>query len=262
MSDGLWPRFTTLEYHGPRPPFNRDHASVVPSMHLVDWFAALSDTSLKLNAHNQALDVTYTPEAEAFLNQVDKYADDEINNSEREVIKQLWNRAHIKTLKLAALVAVGCVDFNSEQQQPVITLEVAQWAYDIISRDVRSITRKFEMGEVGNNSEESKQVTDLIAAVVKYVRGSYDDVKRYGPSQELHDAKVIPYQYLQRKLVALASFRHDRVGSTNAIKRTIAMLIDEGALVEVGRADMQKHNARGRGYMISDTHRFLSKKGQ
>jgi len=254
VADGLLPRILTITYEGKRPRLNNDHAFVVPSMDMVRRFCDLCDNSLKLNSHNQAMNVEYTPEAKAFLDGVEEYTTDQINTpDQRDAIRHLWNRAHLKTLKLAALVAIGC-----NPSQPIITVECAQWAYDLIERDVLSITRKFEMGEVGRNSEETKQVSDVIRVVSQYLTGSPEAAAKYGAKRVLHNARIIPYTYIQRRLAASASFRHDRIGATNAIKRTLQTMIDEGVMIEVGRADMDKHSARGKGYMIADVDRFAS----
>jgi len=259
ISDGLLPRFLTIEYGGARPQFNEAHAYAVPSMDLVKRFCDLCDNSLRLNSHNMAVAVEYTPEADTFLREVDRYADSQINvPDQREAIRHLWNRAHIKTLKLAGLIAVGCADHgNTDRVSVVITKDVAEWAYALIERDIRSITRKFEMGEVGKNSEESKQVSDIIRVVNQYLTQPFEAVVKYGAKRAMHADHIVPYTFIQRRLVAAAAFRHDRVGATNAIRRTVQSLLDEGALIEVGRADLQKYNVRGKAYAVSDAHRFI-----
>ena len=260
ISDGLLPRFTTIEYTGPRPTFNDTHAYAVPSLDLVNRFCALCDNSLRLNSHNMAIACEYTEDADAFLRQVDRFADDQINvPDQREAIRHLWNRAHIKTLKLAGLVAVGCADHtNTERVSVVITRDIAEWAYGIVERDIKAITRKFEMGEVGRNSEESKQVSDVIRVVTQYLTRPFEEVCKYGAKRPMHADHIVPYTYIQRRLVAAAAFRHDRVGATNAIRRTVSTLLDEGALVEVDRSTLQKYNVRGKAYAVHDASRFTT----
>jgi len=258
ISDGLLPRFTTIEYTGPRPQFNEAHSFAVPSLELVQRFCALCDNSLRLNSHNMAIACEYTPEADKFLRSVDTFADAQINvPDQREAIRHLWNRAHIKTLKLAALVAVGCADHtNTERVSIVIDLDAAKWAYTIVERDIKSITRKFEMGEVGKNSEESKQVSDVLRVITQYLTQPFEEVAKYGAKRPMHADHIVPYTFIQRRLVAAASFRHDRVGATNAIRRTVSTLLDEGVLIEADRATLQKYNARGKAYAVSDPDRF------
>jgi hypothetical protein len=110
ISEGLLPRFLLIEYKGNRPPLNDNHINVIPSFSLVERLAALAAQCETVNHSNprRVINVQSTPEAaKLLLADFDKYADGRINNSNKEVIRQLWNRAHIKVLKLSALIAVG-----------------------------------------------------------------------------------------------------------------------------------------------------------
>lgn len=250
VSDGLLPRIITLEYNGIRPALNKGHAFVKPDASLVDRFSHLCDNVLKLNAHNKAIDVQYTAEAMAFLDEIELYTTSQINQPDQnDSMRHLWNRAHLKTLKLAALVAVGC-----NISAPTIELHHAQWAYDLVQRDVLSIQNKFEIGAIGMSSGDAKQMQDVSKACMSYLQGTKAQAHKYGAKAALHEARIIPYTYLQRKLVAMASFRSDKTGATNAIKRTLQSLIDEGTLVEVGPKDLDKYGTRGKAYMVMDFH--------
>ena len=138
----------------------------------------------------------------------------------------------------------------------VIDLDAAKWAYTIVERDIKAITRKFEMGEVGKNSEESKQVSDVLRVITQYLTQPFEEVSKYGAKRPMHADHIVPYTFIQRRLVAAASFRHDRLGATNAIRRTVSTLLDEGVIIEADRATLQKYNARGKAYAVADPDRF------
>ena len=57
---------------------------------------------------NSFVDVPLDHYAQLLLDEYDRHCDDLINNGTDEVIRQLWNQAHLKVLKLCGLVAVGC----------------------------------------------------------------------------------------------------------------------------------------------------------
>ena len=152
ISDGLLPRFTIIEYHGKRPQLNENHLNVVPSQQLSDHFSALCAYSLQLNNGNNVLDVQIEPEALKLFKDFDKHCDAQINNANNDVTRQLWNRAHIKSLKLAALLAVGCNYIN-----PVVNIECATWALQLIVNDVTNLLARFESGEIGASNVQNDQ---------------------------------------------------------------------------------------------------------
>ncbi|WP_197742796.1 hypothetical protein [Lentilitoribacter sp. Alg239-R112] len=248
VADGLLPRILTITYEGKRPHLNTDHASAVPSMDTVGKFCALCDNSLKLNSHNHAMNVEYTPEARLFLDRIEEYTTDQINSpDQRDVIRHLWNRAHLKTLKLAALVAVGC-----NPSQPVISKGNAQWAYDVVERDVLKISNQFETGDIGRNSEQTKQIADIKRVISQYLCDGFEKASKYGVKRNLYEARVIPHSYVSKRLLNMASFKHDKIGANAALKRALQILQDDGVLVEVGRGDLSKFKTTGRGFMLSD----------
>jgi hypothetical protein len=249
IADGLLPRFTFIEYRGKRPRYNKHHASVFPTPQLIQDVATLAASALSLASQLQTIHVKPTPEADALLDQINDYADDMINGANNDVARHLWNRAHIKTMKLAALVAVG-INFT----YPVMTVENIMWARAIVEHDIRKLQDRFEAGEVGRGSEETKQIAEVCRVMSEYVKNDAVAAIKYGSTYEMYRDKVTPYAYLNKRLAAVAAFRHDRSGATNAIKRTIQTLIDSGMIAEVGRTDMQKrYDTAQKAYMIVNT---------
>lgn len=253
ITNGLLTRFLTIDYHGPRPKMNKAHVTYQPSDDLVSRLSQLAEASHRLNQQNAVINVTFTVEAEAMVDEIDRYSDEQ-QNAHGEIIKRLWNRVHLKTMKLAALIAVGKADLS--RGYVVADEEDVRYAYGMVERDVLRTVRKFDMGEVGKNSEESKQVSDVLRVIKQFLSSPYEEVCKYGAKRQMHGDHIVPYTYLQRRLVGAAAFRHDRVGATNAIRRTVQSLIDEGVLIEIGRGDLQKYSVRGKAYGVGDATRF------
>lgn len=252
ISDGLLPRFLHIEYRGPRPPTNRQAPFARPSAELVRKFSDLVDNSLKLNASNHVITVRTCPQAEQFLDDVDKFADDKINQPDQaDAVRQIWNRTHLKTLKLAALVAIGC-----DIMQPTITQEIAEWAFDVVKRDALAIVDRFDRGEFGGTTDENSQVRDMSKVMAQYCVLPFSSLAKYRISRDMHNDKVIPYSFLQRRLATLAAYRADRMGPTNAIRKTLQILTDSGAIQEVGKTDLQKYGTRAKCYVIADANQF------
>lgn len=252
ISEGLLPRFTIIEYNGKRPPLNEDHAFVMPSAELVERFGQLCAQALMLNNSNQAVNVQIEPDAKALFDAFNVECDSRINGAAREVTKHLWNRAHIKAMKLAALVAVG-----NHPYQPLIDTASAEWAIRIVEADANSLLSRFNEGVIGQNSNETKQTNELVRVIKEYVTRPWSDVSKYGGSPMMHAEKQIPYVYLQRKLVTLAAFKAERASPSEVIRRTIQILIDRGDIRQVSKHETQANfGYSGNAYMISAPRAF------
>lgn len=242
VAEGLIPRFSVIEYKGDRPPRNRN-ANTPPSQGLAQRFSDLVAVSLTTSNNNACAPVQLGSHSVALLDAFDVKADGIMNASKMDVEMQVWNRAHLKALKLAALLAVGC-----NPHQPIVTADMAQWAIDFVTRDVELVAARFKDGDVGQG--DSKQYHDLKRAIEAYYKHPVKTVKeRFG---DLHKAQLIPYAYLAQRMANVASFRHDRLGATNALKRALQTFIDSGMLVEVARPQLlEKYKFSGVAYGIS-----------
>lgn len=241
VAEGLIPRFSVIEYTGDRPPRNRN-ANVPPSQGLAQRFSDLVAVSLTTSNNNACAPVQLDSHSVALLDEFDTRADGIMNASKMDVEMQVWNRAHLKALKLAALLAVGC-----NPHQPIVTAEMAQWAIAFVTRDVELVAARFKDGDVGQG--DSKQYHDLKRAIEAYLGHPTKAVKdRFG---DLHKAKIIPYAHLAQRTAAVASFRQDRLGATNALKRAVQTFLDSGMLIEIARPQLlEKYKFSGVAYGI------------
>lgn len=246
ISEGLVPRFIIIEYEGKRPPMNHNHVNVAPSLSVCDKLSTIIANVLTLTSSDSHIDVQCDSEALHKINEIDIFADKQVNSNDRDVVRQLWSRAHVKTLKLAALVAVGIDPF-----EPVVTLECVNWAYNIIQSDVIRLISRFEAGKVGKSSEESTQTTMVCKMISLYMKSKWSSVSGYGGAKDIHRDKLVPMAFIQRRLVTNASFKKDRIGPTNAIKRCMQQLIDNGDIEEMSKVELfAKYNTKGRVFAI------------
>ena len=225
IAEGLIPRFTILEYTGPRPPRN-PQCSGAPSAELVTRLAELSATSLTMAQNNSCCQVQLDPAAKVVMDEFDAKADHYINEAGSDVDMQLWNRAHLKALKLAALVAVGCNPYN-----PAVDEATARWSVEFVTREVQGIARRYSTGNVGTGDHQCEN--DIRRAITTYLAMSPAQRAQLKTPKELRDKPVIPYSALRRKCRLLASFRNDRRGSDRALKETFQTLVENDVLVEV-----------------------------
>lgn len=249
ISEGLLPRFTMIEYHGNVPPLNKGGASAQPSFELIDRLSTLCAHALMLNSQHKAIHVQFVQGVERMADDFEEHCRNNVNSSDRDVKRQLWSRAHMKALKLASVVAVGCNPYD-----PMITSDILSWATNLVVADVRNLLARFDAGEIGIDNDETKQLAKVIAATKDYVVSPWPEVAKYAGDgmSVLHSNRIVPYSYVQRKLASVAVFRKDRGGATNAIKRALKTLCERGDLQEVSRATLSKdYGTSAVAYMIA-----------
>lgn len=219
---GLLPRFLFLEYHGKRPPKNNVSAFCAPDPGLVERVADLAATAIQMQANAQCQPVIIDADSQQLLDEFDKYCDDRINKGS-EVYKQLWNRAHLKALRLSAVISVGCNNVH-----PTVTADIAQWAIDFVKQDVGTIENRFKNETVGEG--EHRYEAEVRKAVEYYLSIGPDKREGYKVPASIIDKPVVPYTYLRRRLRQLNSFKMDRRGTARAIQEAIRDMCDAGIL--------------------------------
>lgn len=244
IADGLLTRFLIIEYHGNRPPLNKARMGASPPNQLVDNVATLMSHSKKLMSLNSVQYVGLSDEAESMGDEFEKFTRSKINSASKDTIRNLWNRAYIKSMKLAALVAIGENFFH-----PVINAHNLSWAIKIVTDDVKAMSAKFEDGGIGKPSVEVKQISEVKRMIAHYVTKPFDELKTYKIDQRLHSAKYITHNYISRRLLATAAFKEN---GTVGLKRAIQSLIDDGFIVEVSKAELLKFSTSQKAFMITN----------
>lgn len=244
ISEGLIPRFTVIQYQGDRPARNRS-ANIPPPLELAQRFADMIAVALTTTNNNTCCPVAIDDAGLKLLDAFDTEADLIMNDSKHEAETQLWNRAHLKALKLAALLAVGV-----NPHQPVVTAITSQWAIDFTRRDIEGVAKRFMDGDVGQG--DGKQYHDLKRAIELYFSAPPKHILADHVCRTMHADKIIPYRYLAQRTAAVASFRVDKQGSSAALKRAIQTMIDSGMLIEILKIQLQqKYKFSGVAYGVS-----------
>lgn len=246
VAEGLVPRFFCIEYLGERPPLNENHVNVQPSEDLIEKVATICSNAQMLNSQHKANCVDVDYEAAQLLKDFDKYCDEQINKAGRDVQAQLWNRAHLKVLRLSALVSVGINPWH-----PTVTADVVEWAMSLVVADVRNILDKFKNGEISSDDDEGKQLAVLVTVFRDYVTKRRPELAGYKKiPANLHESKVLPYSYIYARCVGVAVFKNDRFGASKALDRALRSLIDIGAIQQLGRTQCAALNTTAKCYMI------------
>lgn len=236
VNDGLLPRFTVIYYEGDRKSLNKN-TDVKPPYELVRRLSALCSQSLMLNQANNVIDVQAAPAAGQLLDAFGAHIDGVINAAKNDTIEQIWNRAHLKALKLAALVAVGISPTN-----PIIDEVAAQWAIDLVTYDTRRLVHKFLSGDIGDS--ETRQQNDIRKLIKRYFQQNPADVVKWGATPAMQQARVIPKRMLQQRLANVGSFKNDRLGATIALNRALLSLTEAGVIQRLGPQETEKYAVR------------------
>jgi hypothetical protein len=230
MSDGFMSRFTVVPYEGDRP--NENTNRVQPWKELVDWFAAIVGLAVtNLTSTNTWIEVQEHPDAKDMLARFSLYCDSNIRGNKRESFRQMWNRAHLKALRIAGLLAVGDCP-----KDPTITTVHATWAIQLVLRDIALFTKKLESGEVGEGDEA---MHDSLAALIKeyYTQPLPTWCVERG-FNKLKLANLIPWNWLAKRTSKIRAFKKHKLGSNKALELALDEFKKAGLIAETGAADV------------------------
>ena len=246
MKDGFLSRFTMIAYEGKRVPHNHN-ALKFPDAALSDALAQLCAQSLAILNRQARQDVGRNPGAAQLLEDFDKEYDDKINATDDESYRQMFNRAQLKILRIAALLAVG-----DNFLHPVIQEHHVLWAKDVVERDIEIMDRKIKEGDVGisDNARERK----ILALCKNFLLNGA--ASSYGIPQLMQTEGVITRKYFQIRIAQQTSFYNHKLGANAALDITIRSLVDSGYLMEVDKAELSKrYGYHGKAYRIIDLMR-------
>lgn len=227
MQDGFMSRFVIIEYTGLRPPLSHAVMTEFPDFYR-DKLAKIANDAF---THSQgkmtgAVDVCMTEQAGRMLYEFDKHCDTEINKTDDEAWRQMWNRAHLKALKIAGLLAVA-----DGSEAPTVTEEHAQWALDVVNRDIRIMSRKMLEGDIGEGDMTRER--KLLAVLRDYLQEPMSP--GYRLPDEMRHQGVVARKYLQIRVQRVNAFLKHRNGQSAALDGTLKSLSDSGYIVEVAK---------------------------
>ena len=258
ISEGLLSRFNIIEYLGVRPPLNENHLRAEIPPRLIEMLGAIAAYAHNLNNSDNVINIEISDEAKTRLSEFDKFCDDQINNTKNmisEVSAELWNRGHMKALKLSGLLSVGVNYIN-----PCVGLEQAEWAIKLIESNIESLLKRFEDGDVGAPQNQNRQVEDLKKGFARYLKESWDKVKGYpGSTEASYKHKVVPHSFLTAFCRSRLSFKQDRIGPVQALKTLLLSLLESGEIQELAVKDKDKAGIgkNGKVYVVINPKAFL-----
>jgi hypothetical protein len=241
VGDGLLPRFMVAEHKGHRSYINKGHDKAVPGNKLTaDLQSFLAQCNSIRISEQRVYDVPLTDLAEDKFDEFDRWTTDAINHGGDATTKQLWNRAHLKALKLAALAAV-----SENWTKPQIRLAHAVWATNLIAIQTNNLIARFNNGEVG---EQTNNQIKQRAHILKHIAGYFAFRPTDAKLGQMWELGIIPQSYIQRKVFTLPAFQPK---PTEAIKTMLWSMHDNGELRGVTLRE-KKIDSAAKAFQIKD----------
>ena len=230
VAEGLLPRFLTIHYDGPRVPTNR-HPVYTPSDDLSEKLVMAAQTALAMKANNTFTDISISSDAQHILNKFDSYCDSMINAAtSASGGAEMWNRAHLKVLRIAGLIAVGNDIFN-----PVVRVEDVNWAVDLVANEINRFSVKLEAGDFAEIEE--RQTPTVVRIFKEYFYMTKDQKRSYGVPHHMKDDEItfVPYGYFRRRTRRMSEFTKSKYGAVRALKDALNDAIELGYLEELNK---------------------------
>jgi hypothetical protein len=225
MEDGFMSRFNVVEYAGDRPDKNPSR-SEAPSPALVSRLVDIMSHSQTLRLREEVQHVTLSDTAAQQLDAFCAECDDQIRAAgDDESRRQMWNRAHLKALRMAALLAVG-----DNHLHPTVSDDHAAWAIGLVRADIAVFGRRIGSGDVGVASDDARE-RKLVTIIRDYIVAETIP-QGYKVLTQMHTDGIVPRHYLQRRVSTLPAFKGHKLDVTRALDDALKGMVANGWLLE------------------------------
>lgn len=244
MEDGFLSRFLIVGYDGDRPERNPALLDV-PDDALVQALVDIATQAHAQISKGASMPMGRTEEAAQVMAVFGAEADAKITATDDESRRQMWNRAELKALRVAALLAVG-----DHYLSPCISVEHMRWAIDLVRRDIAMMSRRLEAGDVGSGDRARER--KLVSIIRDYVQQARLP-KSYRVPEKMHKDGLVPRAYLQVRTQQVAAFYNHKLGGNRALEDAIAACVSNGWLMECkGTAVVEGYGHHGKTYRVLD----------
>lgn len=250
--DGFLSRFITIEYNGDTENnvYHTEDKPDVP-LEILELFHAVfystADHGIKVEMTEDAKWI-YTE----FLNHKDRM----LSGVDNEAIRQLWSRAPLKALKLAALLACG-----ENLDEPIIDGVSLQWALEVLRYSIQKLFKRINETGLATAEKASVQLQEMKRVIGEFVKKGLkgelpEKFSKFVDLTSIVPKITIPHSYLSSRLTMLKSFSNS-ANTIKSIESAEIDLINQGAIIEVSRKEaLEDFNFTGRLFRIADVNAF------
>ncbi len=245
MENGFLSRFSFIQYTGDRVRLNY-HAELDLSaqlkQRLLTFFSMCATHMGGINENST--EVKWTHAAWLVAYDFGEYCDDKINSYYEEKFRQLWNRAHLKAIRIAGLLA--CAD---NPVQPIILIDHIKWSVNMVLEDIRLINSRLTGGDIGMTDDV--RISKLKQLCKEYLKAHSGQLLKWHIDVNLQKQAIIPRKFLQQRTCGLPAFRNHRNGGTFAMNQAIQAMMDNGDLKEIDKLTAEaQFSGHGKVYRI------------
>lgn len=226
MEDGFMSRFLVITYSGERPSPNDQRDARFDGQDLEDLRRLLRRTlpyQMPLNAPQPGIVGFANNSAEEKLRMFELDCNERLRASDDESVRQTFNRAHLKALKVACLLAVA-----DNPEHPLIDLSHATWAKSLVKRDIEAFEANKRTGDIGiSDHTRAKKVLSLIHDYL-----SKPPAPSHRVPKGMREVGVFPRAYLQHCISSSRAFLTG-LGCTANLNATLKNLEDDGHIMSI-----------------------------
>lgn len=211
ITDGFLPRFILMEETG-ETYFNDEHDKVHPSPELYQMLANVCN--LSLSQRDAVIPLAFDNEGETAAKSVREFFEERKRKCTETAA--LWERAHLKTLKLAALAS-----FTGAAVAPHITALELDFAFKIVNYSTSYLEQKFHSNALG--TDDAACIGVILETVDKLLghQVTLPNTKDSVTLKFLLDNGYVPYSLLSQRVLNKSAFRVAKDGAANALKRIL-----------------------------------------
>ena len=229
MEDGFMSRFNVIEYTGDRPEPNPDPLKE-PGPAVTDRLVAIIEHAETLKGRDLHVEVGQDGAARTLLKSFEEEADAEIVGVENEAWRQMFNRAHLKALRIASLLAVA-----DRYLEPVVKYDYAKWAIDLVRADIAIFQRRLGNGDIGSGNDYDREAK-LVEICREYVKLTNKTMPAFVQKwAHLQEKGVVSRAYLSNKVQKARAFESHPRGPTEALNLALRSAVDDGWLMPVSK---------------------------
>lgn len=262
MEDGLLSRFLAFNYDGLRLPPNELRAVELEEPTLASWKSLVTRALPYQNPcliNMKPINVEYfktryqeTGDGEDRLKKFELECIDSINAAgDDESQRAVWNRAHLKALKIASLLAAAdsCIPSSDPDHDytPRIRLEHAVWAITTVKSDIAVYRMRLDSGDIGSDDHtRSKRLKKVLKEYLEKMPSA-----SYKIPLAMMQQGIVPRMYLQKKVCSITAFSKHRGGAKAALDNVIKELLENGNLMELEKSkQVEAFSFHGKSYRI------------
>lgn len=243
MSDGFLSRFNVMEYAGDRPEKNPAPLEQ-PSDALVQHLVGIMQQAQTLLTSENFQPVQTDDAAAAQLEAFERECDGAIREAgDDEARRQMWNRAALKAMRIAALLAVA-----DNHLFPLIMVQHVEWAIQLVRHDISVFSKRLSSGDVGEATDDARE-RKLLQIMREYLASP--PLESYKVPENLRPAGIIPRFYIQRRIGSLPAFRNHKLGSVKAMEDALRSLASSGFIHELKDKTLEdSYGFHGKAYAV------------